>query len=277
MAGDDAVELLAKVRGLTRRFARRGQPTAGAGSVAALDGADLTLRAGGFHALVGESGSGKSTLARCLAGLERPDSGTIYFRGAEVTRLRGPALRAYRRQVQLIFQDPAVALSPRFTAWQVVAEPISIQGHAGRREQRQRALSLMEQVGLRPESADRRPLEFSGGQRQRLAIARALAVEPSLLVLDEALSGLDASMQAQILNLLRDLQRERSFTCLLVSHDFAVVAAVAEDVAVMHAGRIVEQGAPAVLIDAPRHPHTRDLVAATAGQERWLRSPSGPA
>jgi len=275
MAGESAAPGLLEVRGLTRRFARRGRFAAGAEPIAALDGADLTLRAGGFHALVGESGSGKSTLARCLAGLERPDAGSIRLRGAEVVHLRGPALRAYRRQVQLIFQDPAAALSPRFAAWEVVAEPISILGRAPRRERRQRALALMEQVGLPAESADRRPLEFSGGQRQRLAIARSLAVEPVLLVLDEALSGLDVSVQAQILNLLRDLQRQRSFTCLLVSHDLSVVAAVAEDVAVMYAGRIVEQGLPAALIEGPRHPHTRALVAATAGQEPWLRRPAG--
>jgi ABC-type glutathione transport system ATPase component len=261
---------LLEIRGLCRRFADRHG--SGAQTVRALDGVDLTLPEGGFHALVGGSGSGKSTLARCLAGLDRPDAGSIRFRGVEVTELEERQLRAHRRRVQLIFQDPGTALSPRLHVWQAVAEPMAIAGRGTRIERRALSLELMAAVGLHAESSDRSCLELSGGQKQRLAIARALAVEPTLMILDEALSGLDASMQGQMLNLLRALQAERAFSCLLVAHDLALVASVAEEVAVMHAGRIVERGTPDALSTAAAHPHTRALVAA-ARRGVWHRVP----
>jgi ABC-type dipeptide/oligopeptide/nickel transport system ATPase subunit len=211
--------------------------------VQALDGVDLEIPRGATLALVGESGSGKSTLALCLAGLEAPDCGEITAGGP----------------VQLVFQDAAGSLNPRMRAADLVAEPLVVRR---RPNARLRALELMEQVGLAAHRAGDLPHRFSGGQRQRLALARALALEPALLILDETLSGLDLSVQGQIMNLLFDLQRSRGLTYLLISHDLRLAARVASEIAVMHAGRIVERGAPLDLLADPRHPHTRALVAA---------------
>ncbi len=203
------------VRGLIKNY----------GAVRALDGVDLTIAVGGTTALAGQSGSGKSTLARCLARLERPDAGEIT--GTE--------------SVQLVFQDAAGSLNPRMRAAEIVAEPLAIRG-IPRAERRRRALELMAQCGLSPDSAERFPFEFSGGQRQRLAIARALTLEPELLILDEALSGLDLSIQAQISNLLADLQEARGLTYLHITHDLTLARRVADHIAVMHRGRITECG-----------------------------------
>jgi ABC-type oligopeptide transport system ATPase subunit len=223
---------------------------------------DLTIYPGATYALVGESGSGKSTLGRCLALLEEPSSGEIWFEGKSLLALSGREMTSVRTQIQLIFQDPATALNPRLCAAEIVEEPLRIQRRGTRDEQRERALTLMEQVGLSRRSATRSPLEFSGGQRQRLAIARALTLEPKLLILDEALSGLDLSIQAQIVNLLLELQDSRWLAYLYISHDLSLVAHLADEVAVMHQGKIVERGKPAELFGRPKHPHTCALLAA---------------
>jgi ABC-type oligopeptide transport system ATPase subunit len=248
------------IRGLTKRYRRRAS---GRGAtVDALAGVDLTIERGRAVALVGESGSGKSTLARCLAGQEEPTSGEICFDGALVWSLRGAARRAFRESVQLLFQDSAAALSPRLTASEIVSEPLEILGRGDRAQRRRRALELMETVGLSPAEAERRPLELSGGQRQRLAIARALAVKPRLLILDEAFTGLDASIQAQVAALLQDLRGREGLTYLFISHDLALMSVTADEVAIMFEGRIVERAEAARLFAAPAHPHTRALVAA---------------
>jgi peptide/nickel transport system ATP-binding protein len=220
------------------------------------------VAAGTTLALVGESGSGKSTLARCLARLEEADSGEIWFEGRDILRLRGRDLVPVRRRIQLIFQDSATALNPRFSALEIVEEPLLIQGRGGKAERRNRALELMEAVGLRTDWATRRSLELSGGQRQRLAIARALAAEPSLLIFDEALAGLDVLIQSQIVNLLLDLQVSRGLTYLYVSHDLELMGRIADEIAVLCAGRIVERGNAAAIVAGPRHPHTQALLAA---------------
>jgi ABC-type oligopeptide transport system ATPase subunit len=251
---------LVRIRGLTKRYRRRAS---GRGAtVDALAGVDLTIERGRAVALVGESGSGKSTLARCLAGQEEPTSGEIRFDGALVWSLRGAARRAFRESVQLLFQDSAAALSPRLTASAIVSEPLEILGRGDRAQRRRRALELMETVGLSPAEAERRPLELSGGQRQRLAIARALAVKPRLLILDEAFTGLDASIQAQVAALLQDLRGREGLTYLFISHDLALMSVSADEVALMFEGRIVERAEAARLFAAPAHPHTRALVAA---------------
>jgi ABC-type glutathione transport system ATPase component len=237
-----------RARGLTRTYVRRGARRGAA--VRALDGVDLAIARGAAVALVGQSGSGKSTLARCLARLEQPDAGEVWLDETDV------------RRVQLVFQDAATALSPRLTAAAIVSEPLDIRGALSRAERRQRALELMRAVGLDPAWADRRPLELSGGQRQRLGIARALAVQPALLILDEAFSGLDPSIQAQMAALLEGLRARLALTLLYISHDLALMSVVADEVAVMFEGRIVEQGPPARLLADAQHPHTRALVAA---------------
>jgi ABC-type glutathione transport system ATPase component len=260
-----------QVQGLEKHYSSRGPRWSSERSrVQALEAVDLTIMSGAILAVVGESGSGKSTLARCLARLETPSAGRIWFEGTDIAALAGPSLVPVRRSIQLIFQDPATALNPRFPAWEIVAEPLTILRQGPRQQRRFRAIELMEQVGLSPQAADRRPLEFSGGQRQRLAIARALAAEPKLLILDEALSALDVSMQAQIVDLLLDLQQTRSLTYLLISHDLGLVADVADEAVVLYQGRIVERGRPAALLERPQHAHTCALAAAFRLGGTWL-------
>jgi ABC-type glutathione transport system ATPase component len=250
-----------RVRNLTRSYVRRHESRA-ARRVQALAGVDLDIAAGAIVALVGESGSGKSTLARCLALLEPPGSGGIWIEGEDVLAASGPRRRALHERVQLIFQDTAGALDPRLTAEEIVREPLDILRRGGAREREERALSLMESVGLSREWRSRLPLDLSGGQRQRLAIARALAVEPRLLILDEAFTGLDASIQAQVAGLLLALRREKGLTLLLISHDLALMSVLADELAILYEGRIVEEGPASRLFADPRHPHTRALVAA---------------
>jgi peptide/nickel transport system ATP-binding protein len=252
----EADQPLVRIRGLSRAHPPRGRgPT-----VHALSGVDLDIFRGTAVALVGRSGAGKSTLARCLARLEDPTEGEIHFDGTDILSLRGAALRPFRAQVQLVLQDSAAALDPRFRAAEIVAEPLQILGRGSAVERRRRACALMETVGLPAEWAERRPGELSGGQRQRLAIARALAVEPRLLILDEAFAGLDMSVQAQIATLLDELRARHGLTFLYVSHDLALMASLADEAAVMHEGRIVERGPVERLLMAPLHPESRALV-----------------
>ena len=249
-------------RGLTRHYAGRRQWPRRS-PVVALDGVDVSVDSGATLALVGETGSGKSTLARCLALLERPDAGSLRLGDQDLLALDRRGRIGVRRQIQLIFQDPARALNPRFTAAEIVAEPLRIQKVGGGAERRRRALAAMEQVGLLARWADRRPAQLSGGQRQRLAIARALVLEPRVLILDEALSALDLSVQARVVNLLLELQHECGLTYVLISHDLQMVGHLADEIAVLRHGKIVDRGPAAALLKRPGHEQTRRLLAAT--------------
>jgi ABC-type glutathione transport system ATPase component len=229
----------------------------------ALDDVSLAVADGEALGLVGETGCGKSTLARIALGLEPPTSGTIRYRGEDVTRARGGRLKGLARERQLVFQDPSASLNPRRTVGASVAEPFAIHGLVpDRAARRQRVEELLEQVGLDARHHDRYPHELSGGQRQRVGLARAIALGPRLLVADEPVSALDVSIQAQILNLLERLRGELGLTLLLISHDLAVVRHACERIAVMRAGRIVEVAETDQLFAAPREPYTRELLAA---------------
>src|SRR3989442_278193 len=251
-----------RVCGLTKHYVRRSGILRGRIPVAAVQDVDFEIPPGKTLALVGSSGSGKSTVARCVSRLERPDAGQIWVGGTDISRLGNRALRRFRSEIQMIFQDAVTSMNRRFSAAQIIEEPLLIQGRGSKEERRRLAQELMSEVGLSPNSADRSVMEFSGGQRQRLAIARALALQPKLLVLDEALSGLDLSTEAQITNLLLDLQAAHSLTYLFISHDMALVAHLADAIAVISAGGIVGHGPPAQGISGPNHPEAKAPVAA---------------
>ncbi len=228
-----------------------------------VDRVSFSLSRGETLGLVGESGSGKSTIARMVLGLIEPTSGTVVFDGQPVTGIPQSQLRPLRRRMQPVFQDPYAALNPRMTVEQVVAEPMIIHERAGRAERRRRCQELLRQVGLDDSALRRYPHEFSGGQRQRINIARALALQPELLVLDEPVSALDVSVGAQIVNLLRDLQREFALTYLFISHSMPLVRYLATNIAVLKSGKLVEFGTRDQVCDSPREDYTRNLVAAT--------------
>ena len=211
--------------------------------------------------IVGRSGAGKSTLARCLACLESPDSGEIWFDGLNTLTLSSSQRITVRRQIQMIFQHSASSLNPWFSAIDVVTEPVTIARRVSQKERREFGLSVMDSVGLPRKAADRRCTEFSGGERQRLALARALTLSPRVLILDEALIGLDLLIQAQLVNLLYELQTSRMMTYIFISHDLALTTHVADKLAIMHQGRVVEQGESESLIHDAQHPETRDLLA----------------
>ncbi len=263
---------LVRVKGLHKRYVHRPVFSRSEFAVDALKNVDLELQPECLTALVGASGSGKSTLALCLAMLEKSDAGEIWFGEREISRCAAHELAWLRPKIQMVFQDSAGALNPFFSAAQIVAEPLEVQRRESGRKLRLRACELMEEVGLSADWADRSPLEFSGGQRQRLAIARAIALQPTLLILDESLSGLDLVTQAQILNLLADIRFARSLTCLLISHDLSLVGQVADHIAVMHQGTIVERGTRQRVFGNPQHTHTRELLAATPGLELAFRT-----
>ena len=258
---------LLRVRKLAKRYVRGGVWGKRV-PVIAVDGVDLEIAGGQTLALVGESGSGKSTVARCVARLEKPDSGQIWIGEKNASDLSSNSRLPLGREVQMVFQDPVTSMNPRFTAAEVVEEPLLIQG-LNRDQRRKVALESIDEVGLSRAWADRSAMQFSGGQRQRLAIARALVLRPKLLVLDEAITGLDLSTQAQIANLLLALQTSHSFTYLLISHDLALVARMADAIAVMAGGRIVETGPTSQMMTAPKEEETiRLLASARAAQSR---------
>jgi peptide/nickel transport system ATP-binding protein len=255
-----AVENLAKRYRLPRRHLLQPAP-----EVQALDGVSFTLQAGRSLGVVGESGSGKSTLARLVMALEAPSAGRVLLEGVDLHQLSAAALRRARTKIQMVFQDPYGSLDPRRTVLQTVAEPLAVLHGAGRAEQRERAEAALDAVGLRAADLAKYPHEFSGGQRQRIAIARALITQPRLIVADEPVSALDVSVQAQVLNLMQDLQDRLGVTYLFISHDLAVVDLLCHEVLVMHQGRVVEQGPPQRLFTAPDHPYTQRLLAAVPG------------
>ncbi len=259
-----------RVRDLSKTYASRAWRGRKQAAVHALDQVSLEVPQGGTLGLVGESGSGKSTLALCIARLEEADAGEVWLQDRDLLALRGKELRTARREVQVIFQDSALALNPHLTSLEAVREPLDIEGRLSKAQRNEQALVCMRQVGLGEELASRSTLQVSGGQRQRLAIARALMVSPALLVLDEAFSGLDLLVQAQILELLAELQASRKLTYLLITHDMALVGAMAREVAVMQAGRIVEQGDAQQIFGRPQHPHTKALLAAMPRPHRRI-------
>ncbi|MER7398338.1 oligopeptide/dipeptide ABC transporter ATP-binding protein [Streptomyces sp. NPDC000151] len=245
-----------EVRDLERHFASSG------GAVRAVDGVSLTIARGEVLGLVGESGSGKTTVGRCVVRLDEPTGGRIALKGTDITHLSRRAMRPLRTDVHLVFQDPSSSLDPRMTIGQIVAEPLRLHRLVPRSGLRARVEELLGQVGLRPEHADRHPHELSGGQRQRISLARALSVAPDLLIADEPTSALDVSVQASVLNLLADLQRDRGFGCLFITHDLAAVEFLADRIAVMYLGRIVEEAPTARLFAEPLHPYTQALLSA---------------
>ena len=228
--------------------------------IRAVDGVSFQLRTGENFGLVGESGSGKTTIARTILRLERPTAGRVLFEDADVHKLKGRALREFRRATHVVFQDPNASLSPRMRVRDIIAEPLSIQGSRGA-ELHDRVEEVLGLVGLSPDAVKRYPHEFSGGQRQRIAVARAIASSPRLIVLDEPVSALDVSIRAQILNLLRELQDRLELTYITIAHDLAVVYQACDVIAVMYLGKIVEIGAPEALYEEPAHPYTRILLA----------------
>ncbi|OLE23768.1 MAG: peptide ABC transporter ATP-binding protein [Actinobacteria bacterium 13_1_20CM_3_71_11] len=247
---------LLRAEHLVKHFPARG------GTIRAVDGVSFELARGETLGVVGESGCGKSTLARLLMHLEKPTAGRVYVEGREIFGLSRPDLRRLRRDVQMVMQDPYTSLNPRMTVGDIVGEPFEIHPSvAPRRDRRRLVAELLERVGLRPDHAKRYPHQFSGGMRQRVSIAMALALNPAVLIADEPTTALDVTVQAQILDLLAELRRERNMALLLITHDLGVVAEVADRIAVMYAGRIVEQADVRSLFRAPAHPYTRALLA----------------
>jgi oligopeptide transport system ATP-binding protein len=257
------VTALLEVRDLRKHFPiRKGFLKRETARVHAVDGVSLDVEPGETLGIVGESGCGKSTLGRTLVRLYEPTAGRVSYRGEDLLALRGERLRAMRRNLQMIFQDPFASLDPRMTVGQILCEPFKVHDACPPRERQERACALLERVGLKAAYMNRYPHEFSGGQRQRISIARAMALNPELVVADEPVSALDVSIQAQILNLLKDLQSEFRLTYLFISHDLAVVDHFCDRVAVMYLGRIIEVAPRDELFSNPRHPYTQALIEA---------------
>ncbi|GAA2715418.1 ABC transporter ATP-binding protein [Micromonospora olivasterospora] len=268
-------ELLLEARDLVREF-RLGSAvtTAGRASIRPVDGVSLEVRRGETVGLVGESGSGKSTLGRTLIMIEPPTSGALRFAGEDITRLRGRRLRQVRSDLQMIFQDPYASLNPRWRAEDIVAEGLALQTRLDRRARQRRVAEVLDRVGLPASAATKYPHEFSGGQRQRLGIARALVVEPKLIVADESVSALDVSVQSKIINLLQELKAQLGLTYVFISHDLAVVRYVSDRVAVMYLGQIVELASADDVYARPLHPYTLSLLSASPQARRTDVAPA---
>jgi oligopeptide transport system ATP-binding protein len=251
-----------EVEGLVKHFTLGRGVGAGTRVVHAVDSVSFSMAPGEVLGLVGESGSGKTTVGYCINRLYEPTAGTIRLDGADITHLSRRDLRPHRRRMHIVFQDPYSSLNPRMTCGQIVGEPLRLHRLARRREVDGRVVQLFDSVGLRPELRFRYPHELSGGQRQRVGLARALSVSPSLLIADEPVSALDVSVQAAVLNLLRDLQRELGFSCLFISHDLATVEFLSDRVAVMYLGKIIELAPREELFARPKHPYTQALLSA---------------
>jgi oligopeptide/dipeptide ABC transporter ATP-binding protein len=260
--GED--DVLVEVENLVKYFPIRGPGLLArtVGHVQAVDGVSLTLRRGQTLGLVGETGSGKTTLARCIAGLIPITSGRVVFEGHDIAGLSRRAMRPFRREIQMIFQDPYGSLNPRRRVGSIIGDPFAVHNTASGAARKRAVQDLMERVGLNPEHYNRFPAEFSGGQRQRIGLARALALRPKLIIADEPVSALDVSIQAQILNLLADLQDDFGLTYLFIAHDLEVVRHVSDQVTVMYLGRICEQGPKDPVYETPRHPYTAALLSA---------------
>jgi len=259
---------LLEVKDLVRRYALPRESLLRApGEVLALNGVSLRVMAGRSLGVVGESGSGKSTLARLVMALERPTSGSVQLAGRDLNAMPADELRRVRRDFQMVFQDPYGSLDPRQTIARIVAEPLTALGKLARPALRERVATVLRQVGLRDADMDKYPHECSGGQRQRIAIARALITQPKLIVADEPVSALDVSVQAQVLNLMQDLQQQFGISYLLISHDLAVVNHLCDEVCVLHRGLVVERGAPQHLFAHAEHPYTQALLAAVPRAE----------
>ena len=259
-------EALVQVEHLTKHFpVKQGVFAHGHQVVHAVEDVSLTVRAGETLGIVGESGCGKSTTARLMVRLLEPTAGRVHFEGRDITHLSQRRLRPLRQEMQIIFQDPYSSLNPRKTVGQIIAEPFKI--HHTVKDAKSRVRDLLARVGLNPEHYNRYPHEFSGGQRQRIGVARALALQPKLIVCDEPVSALDVSVQAQILNLLKSLQREFNLTYVFISHDLSVIRQIADRIAVMYLGRIVEIGESEAIYDHPKHPYTAALLSAVPRPE----------
>jgi len=260
------------VVGLKKHFpVKKGLLRRTVGHVHAVDGVSFSIGEGETLGLVGESGCGKSTIARTVLRLIEPTAGSILLDGQDVTRLGRSAMRPYRRQMQMIFQDPFSSLNPRMSAGDIVGEPLSVHGIAHGREKETRTAEIFDQVGLRRSQMRAFPHEFSGGQRQRVSIARALALNPKLIIADEPVSALDVSIQAQVINLMMDLQREKRLSYLFIAHDLAVVEHISHRIAVMYLGRIVEYAEKKTLFTQPKHPYTQALLSAVPVPNPKLR------
>jgi len=251
---------LLDVQGLVKHYPPEG--FLGGGTVQAVSGIDLTIEAGQTHGLVGESGCGKSTVARTVMRLEKPTGGRALFEGDDLFTMNRRRMRSVRRDMQIIFQDPFASLNPRMTVRSIIEEPWKIHGGVGASERSDAGDELLRKVGLSPEHANRYPHQFSGGQRQRIGIARALALNPKLIVCDEPVSALDVSIQAQIVNLLQEIQEERGLSYLFIAHDLAVVRHISDVVSVMYLGKIVETGTRDEIYGSPAHPYTKALLSA---------------
>lgn len=235
--------------------------------IKALDDVSVSLRAGSTLAVVGESGSGKSTLARCLLQLQPLDSGEVLFAGQDLSKISGAALRAVRKDLQMVFQDPFASLNPRMRVGEIVGEGLLIHELGNSAEQQKKVIAMLKRVGLTEADMQKYPHEFSGGQRQRIGIARALVLKPKVVVCDEPVSALDVSIQAQILLLLKDLQQEMALSYLFISHDLRVVRHIADDIVVMYKGKVVEQGSVVDIYQQPQHEYTQNLLAAIPGKK----------